>query len=169
MVGPKVQFMGTVHRWFVLMDVSKCTQHIHQKNADCKQFKSAGDERLIWLETNFLDYLADLISNSLAADVRRNTPGLSTVFVVDSPAVDVRRNFLFRRRDSTGVKLLLSESISVNVESSAESGSSTSVTAVAKKAPAGRAAVWSTASTGSCTGRVPAIPKDDAITVYTQY
>ncbi|KAH7954628.1 hypothetical protein HPB49_020291 [Dermacentor silvarum] len=107
--------------------------------------------------------------NSLAADVRRNTPGLSTVFVVDSPAVDVRRNFLFRQRDSTGVKLLLSESISVTVESSAESGSSTSVTAVAKKAPAGRAAVWSTASTGSCTGRVPAIPKHDAITVDTQY
>ncbi|XP_070393673.1 uncharacterized protein [Dermacentor albipictus] len=107
--------------------------------------------------------------NSLAADVRRNAPSLSTVFVVDSPAVDVRRNFLFRRRDSTGVKLLLSESISVTVESSAESGSSTSVTVVAQRAPTGRAAAGSTASTGSCTGRVPAIPKDDAITVYTQY
>ncbi|KAH7986002.1 hypothetical protein HPB49_026166 [Dermacentor silvarum] len=59
-VGPPVQFMDTVHRWFVLMDVSNCTQHIHQKNADCKQFASAGDERLIWLETSFLDYLADL-------------------------------------------------------------------------------------------------------------
>ncbi|KAL1475603.1 hypothetical protein MTO96_037172 [Rhipicephalus appendiculatus] len=42
-VGPTVQFMDTVHRWFVLMDVSNCTQHIHQKNADCKQFESAGD------------------------------------------------------------------------------------------------------------------------------
>ncbi|KAH7940603.1 hypothetical protein HPB49_002396 [Dermacentor silvarum] len=59
-VGPTVQFMDTAHRWFVLMDVSNCTQHIHQKNADCKQFESAGDERLIWLETSFLDYLADL-------------------------------------------------------------------------------------------------------------
>ncbi|KAH7946090.1 hypothetical protein HPB49_026143 [Dermacentor silvarum] len=59
-VGPTVQFMDTVHRWFVLMDVSNCTQHIHQKNADCKQFESAGDEWLIWLETSFLDYLADL-------------------------------------------------------------------------------------------------------------
>ncbi|KAH7938557.1 hypothetical protein HPB49_025092 [Dermacentor silvarum] len=36
-VGPTVQFMDTVHRWFVLMDVSNCTQQIHQKNADCKQ------------------------------------------------------------------------------------------------------------------------------------
>ncbi|KAH7953271.1 hypothetical protein HPB49_006688 [Dermacentor silvarum] len=59
-VGPTVQFMDTVHRWLVLMDVSNCTQHIHQKNADCKQFESAGDERLIWLETSFLDYLDDL-------------------------------------------------------------------------------------------------------------
>ncbi|KAH7985783.1 hypothetical protein HPB49_026271 [Dermacentor silvarum] len=59
-VGPTVQFMDTVHRWLVLMDVSNCTQHIHQKNADCKQFESAGDERLVWLETSFLDYLDDL-------------------------------------------------------------------------------------------------------------
>ncbi|KAL1420594.1 hypothetical protein MTO96_023991 [Rhipicephalus appendiculatus] len=65
-VGPTVQFMDTVHRWFVLMDVSNCTQHIHQKNADCKQFESAGDERLIWLETSFLDYLGDLKSQCLA-------------------------------------------------------------------------------------------------------
>ncbi|KAH7965475.1 hypothetical protein HPB49_008360 [Dermacentor silvarum] len=59
-VGPTVQFMDTVHRWFVLMDVSYFTHHIHQKNADCKQFESAGDERLIWLETSFLDYPGDL-------------------------------------------------------------------------------------------------------------
>ncbi|XP_075746495.1 uncharacterized protein LOC142803981 [Rhipicephalus microplus] len=65
-VGATVQFMDTVHRWFVLMDVSNCTQHIYQKNADCKQFESAGDERLIWLETSFLDYLADLKSQCLA-------------------------------------------------------------------------------------------------------
>ncbi|KAH7979598.1 hypothetical protein HPB49_010001 [Dermacentor silvarum] len=65
-VGPTVQFMDTAHRWFVLMDVSNCTQHIHQKNADYKQFESAGGERLIWLETSFLDYLADLKSQCLA-------------------------------------------------------------------------------------------------------
>ncbi|KAH7967342.1 hypothetical protein HPB49_024127 [Dermacentor silvarum] len=65
-VGPTVQFMDTVHRWLVLMDVSNCTQHIHQKNADCKRFESAGDERLIWLETSFLDYLDDLKSQCLA-------------------------------------------------------------------------------------------------------
>ncbi|KAH6948060.1 hypothetical protein HPB50_022770 [Hyalomma asiaticum] len=65
-VGPTVQFMDTVHRWFVLMDVSNCTQHMHQKNADCKQFESAGDEWLIWLETSFLNYLADLKSQCLA-------------------------------------------------------------------------------------------------------
>lgn len=42
-VVPTVQFMDTVHHWFVLMDVSNCTQRIHQKNADCKQFETAGD------------------------------------------------------------------------------------------------------------------------------
>ncbi|XP_075726358.1 uncharacterized protein LOC142768285 [Rhipicephalus microplus] len=65
-VEATVQFMDTVHRWFVLMNVSNSTQHIHKKNADCKQFESAGDERLIWLETSFLDYLADLKSQCLA-------------------------------------------------------------------------------------------------------
>ncbi|KAH7974354.1 hypothetical protein HPB49_014386 [Dermacentor silvarum] len=59
-VGPTLQFMDTVHRWFVLVDVSNCTQNIHQKNADCKQFESAGDERLIWLEISFFDYLTNL-------------------------------------------------------------------------------------------------------------
>ncbi|XP_070395811.1 uncharacterized protein [Dermacentor albipictus] len=65
-VGPTVEFMDTVHRWFMLMDVSNCTQHIHQNNADCKQFEFTSDERLIWLETSFLDYLADLKSQCLA-------------------------------------------------------------------------------------------------------
>ncbi|KAH8031208.1 hypothetical protein HPB51_014044 [Rhipicephalus microplus] len=64
--GATMQFMDTVHRWFVLMDVNNCTQNIHQKKADCKQFESAGDEQLIWLETSFLDYLADLKSQCLA-------------------------------------------------------------------------------------------------------
>ncbi|KAH7981571.1 hypothetical protein HPB49_025555 [Dermacentor silvarum] len=81
-VGPTVQFMDTVHRWFVLMDVSNCTQHLHQKNADCKQFESAGDERLIWLETSFLDYLADL--KTTMADVLTLTP-------LNMPSIDVVR------------------------------------------------------------------------------
>ncbi|KAH6937369.1 hypothetical protein HPB50_027265 [Hyalomma asiaticum] len=65
-VGPTVQFMDTMYRWFVLMDASNCTRHIHQKNAECKQSESAGDERLISLVTSFLDYLADLKSHCLA-------------------------------------------------------------------------------------------------------
>ncbi|KAH6922495.1 hypothetical protein HPB50_015122 [Hyalomma asiaticum] len=59
-VGPTVQFMDTVHHWFVLV-----YPHKHQKNADCKQFESPGDERLIWLETRFLDYPADLKTQCL--------------------------------------------------------------------------------------------------------
>ncbi|KAH9368598.1 hypothetical protein HPB48_004051 [Haemaphysalis longicornis] len=65
-VGPTVVFMDIMHRWFVLMDVSNCTQHIHQNNPDCKQYESETDERLGWLETAFLDYLAEIKRQSLA-------------------------------------------------------------------------------------------------------
>ncbi|KAH7939623.1 hypothetical protein HPB52_015190 [Rhipicephalus sanguineus] len=51
-----VLIMDTVHRWFVLNDLSNFA------NAGCKQFESAGDGRLIWLETSFLYYRADLKS-----------------------------------------------------------------------------------------------------------
>ncbi|KAH7949036.1 hypothetical protein HPB49_004241 [Dermacentor silvarum] len=86
-VGPTVQFMDTVHRWFVLMDVSNCTQHIHQKNADCMQLESAGDERLIWLETSFLDYLADLKNP-------RTSFNLSTVYTGCDNCFILRHNYI---------------------------------------------------------------------------
>ncbi|KAH7954798.1 hypothetical protein HPB49_021871 [Dermacentor silvarum] len=65
-VGPTVEFIDTAHRWFVLMDVSNCTRDIQQNNGDSKQFESASDERLLWLETSFLDYLVGLKSQCLA-------------------------------------------------------------------------------------------------------
>lgn len=58
--GPTIEFMDTVHRWFVLMDVSNCVQHIHKNMPDCKQYESASDERLVWLMSSFLEYLEDL-------------------------------------------------------------------------------------------------------------
>ncbi|KAH7981294.1 hypothetical protein HPB49_022944 [Dermacentor silvarum] len=48
------------------MDVSNCTRDIQQNNGDSKQFESASDERLLWLETSFLDYLVGLKSQCLA-------------------------------------------------------------------------------------------------------
>ncbi|KAH9368459.1 hypothetical protein HPB48_012611 [Haemaphysalis longicornis] len=40
--------------------------HIHQNNPDCKQYESESDKRLGWLETAFLDYLAEIKQQSLA-------------------------------------------------------------------------------------------------------
>ncbi|KAH8031314.1 hypothetical protein HPB51_015470 [Rhipicephalus microplus] len=65
-VGPTVVFMDTMYWWFNLMDVSNCTQHVHQNNPDCKQYESEDDERLGWLETSFLDYLAEIKRQSPA-------------------------------------------------------------------------------------------------------
>ncbi|KAH7949661.1 hypothetical protein HPB49_013444 [Dermacentor silvarum] len=59
-VGPTALFMDTMYRWFVLMDVSNCTQHIHQRNPDSKQFESESDDRLEWNATTFLNYLEDM-------------------------------------------------------------------------------------------------------------
>ncbi|XP_037579876.2 glutamate receptor ionotropic, kainate 1-like [Dermacentor silvarum] len=108
-VGPTVQFMDTVHRSFVLMDVINCTQHIHQKNADCKQFESAGDERLIWLETSFLDYLADLKMCSLLstgiAGIFGPSSDVTSMHVqsicdaLDVPHIEMRWDFQLQRDD----------------------------------------------------------------------
>ncbi|XP_049522070.1 uncharacterized protein LOC125944788 [Dermacentor silvarum] len=64
--GSTVVFMDTMYRWFVLMDVSNCTQHIHQNDPDCKQYECERDERLGWLETEFLNYLAEIKRQSPA-------------------------------------------------------------------------------------------------------
>ncbi|KAH7981292.1 hypothetical protein HPB49_022942 [Dermacentor silvarum] len=74
-VGPTVEFIDTAHRWFVLMDVSNCTRDIQQNNGDSKQFESASDERLLWLETSFLDYLISLWHNRVAIQRQKNGRG----------------------------------------------------------------------------------------------
>ncbi|KAH7949408.1 hypothetical protein HPB49_009361 [Dermacentor silvarum] len=55
-----------MYRWFVLMDVSNCTQHIHQRNPDSKQFEAESDDRLEWNAATFLDYLEDMKRHCLA-------------------------------------------------------------------------------------------------------
>ncbi|KAH7985569.1 hypothetical protein HPB52_025559 [Rhipicephalus sanguineus] len=59
-VGSTVIFMDTSYRWLSLMDVRNCTQHVAPNNPDCKQYESEDDEQLGWLETSFLDYLAEI-------------------------------------------------------------------------------------------------------------
>ncbi|KAH9374400.1 hypothetical protein HPB48_010873 [Haemaphysalis longicornis] len=46
---PAIRLMETMYRWFLLMDVSNCIQHIHQNQPDCKEYRNTGDERLVWL------------------------------------------------------------------------------------------------------------------------
>ncbi|KAH7975773.1 hypothetical protein HPB52_005015 [Rhipicephalus sanguineus] len=64
-IGSTVVFMDTTYRWFTLMDVSNCTQLVHQNNPDCKQYESKDAEQLGRLETTFLDYLAEIKRQSL--------------------------------------------------------------------------------------------------------
>ncbi|KAH8039806.1 hypothetical protein HPB51_008914 [Rhipicephalus microplus] len=56
-VAPTMEFMTNMYRWFVLMDVSNCEQHIHQNNPDTRQFSDTKDPRLHWLELVFLEYI----------------------------------------------------------------------------------------------------------------
>ncbi|CAN7975837.1 unnamed protein product [Ixodes persulcatus] len=63
-VGPTVTFMKCVHKWFTIMDVSNCQQHIHLNNEDGRQFTDIDDARLDWLETVFLEYIQDLKNGS---------------------------------------------------------------------------------------------------------
>lgn len=63
-VGPTVEFMQIMHKWFKLMDVSNTTQHIHKNDPDTRQFTSADDPRLEWLECTFLDHLHKLKDES---------------------------------------------------------------------------------------------------------
>ncbi|XP_077492721.1 uncharacterized protein LOC144103890 [Amblyomma americanum] len=59
-VGPTIKFMDIMHRWFLLMDVSNCAQHIQQKLPDSRQYDSSGDSRLSWLMTSFQSYLQNM-------------------------------------------------------------------------------------------------------------
>ncbi|KAH9377307.1 hypothetical protein HPB48_013233 [Haemaphysalis longicornis] len=53
-----------MHKWFVLMDVSNCQQHIHQNNPDTKEFSHPDDPRLQWLELVFIEYIENLKETS---------------------------------------------------------------------------------------------------------
>ncbi|KAH6926278.1 hypothetical protein HPB50_016221 [Hyalomma asiaticum] len=62
--GPTVEFMKNMCRWFTLMDVSNCQQHIHHNHPDTKEFYDPEDSRLHWLELVFLEYIEDLKATS---------------------------------------------------------------------------------------------------------
>lgn len=59
-VGPTVEFMALIYKWFLIMDVSNCVQHLHLKLSDVRQFDIAEDDRLEWLQETFLAYMGEL-------------------------------------------------------------------------------------------------------------
>ncbi|KAH8030789.1 hypothetical protein HPB51_011629 [Rhipicephalus microplus] len=58
-VGPTVEFMNNVSRWFTFMVVSNYQQHIHQNHPDTSQFDGPEDSRFHWLEL-YLEYIKEL-------------------------------------------------------------------------------------------------------------
>lgn len=50
-------FLRNFTKWFAVHDVSNTTQHVRQRLPDKMHFTSVDDERLKWLEGDFLSYL----------------------------------------------------------------------------------------------------------------
>lgn len=63
-VGPTVESMSNVHKWFLLMNNSNYAQHIHRNLPESKPFEYADDARLTWLDSGFVNYLQDFKSQS---------------------------------------------------------------------------------------------------------
>ncbi|KAH7942263.1 hypothetical protein HPB49_022451 [Dermacentor silvarum] len=61
--GPTIKFMEAMQKWFTLMDVSNCQQHIHCNNEDTRHFTDVDDSRLNWLEDDLLSYI-DTLKNA---------------------------------------------------------------------------------------------------------
>ncbi|KAG0419857.1 hypothetical protein HPB47_003833, partial [Ixodes persulcatus] len=96
-VEPTNEFMKTMHRWFLLMDVSNCKQHIHLNHPDTKQFSSHCDERLDWLEIVFIEYLLELKKNSLPQNVLTKETYHALVLTTHSNVECIR--YLLRERE----------------------------------------------------------------------
>ncbi|XP_077484185.1 uncharacterized protein LOC144094136 [Amblyomma americanum] len=56
---PTVEFMEFVHKWFVLHNIKSTTLHWTSRDALRMPFYSAEDERLSWLENDFLKYFME--------------------------------------------------------------------------------------------------------------
>ncbi|KAH9384664.1 hypothetical protein HPB48_026675 [Haemaphysalis longicornis] len=65
-VGPTVEFMQIMRKWFDFMDVSNTVQYLHTNDPDSPHFTYPDDERLTWLETTFLNYISSLKPEILA-------------------------------------------------------------------------------------------------------
>lgn len=55
-IGPTVEFMGLIYRWYLIMGVCNCVQYLHLKLPDVRQFDNAKDDRLERLQGTFRVY-----------------------------------------------------------------------------------------------------------------
>ncbi|KAH6920485.1 hypothetical protein HPB50_028529 [Hyalomma asiaticum] len=104
--GPTVEFMKNMCRWFTLMDVSNCQQHIHQNHPDTKEFYDPEDSRLHWLELVFLEYIEDLKATSAPQNFLSKETHHALVFTTVSNVQCIR--FLLHR----GFKFVLTRKFS---------------------------------------------------------
>ncbi|KAH6931360.1 hypothetical protein HPB50_023925 [Hyalomma asiaticum] len=93
-------------RWFTLMDVSNCQQHIHQNHPDTKEFYDPEDSRLHWLELVFLEYIEDLKATSAPQNFLTKETHHALVFTTVSNVQCIR--FLLHR----GFKFVLTRKFS---------------------------------------------------------
>ncbi|XP_067120216.1 uncharacterized protein [Centruroides vittatus] len=52
-----IEYLEIMQKWFAIHNISNTQHHIHSRNATVMQFVSANDERLNWLDGEFLGYL----------------------------------------------------------------------------------------------------------------
>lgn len=55
-----ITYMKNIYKWFSIHDVSNRQQHATSRNENKKHFFSLDDERLSWLENDFLQYISSL-------------------------------------------------------------------------------------------------------------
>lgn len=54
-VGPTMEFIKMMCKWFAVMDGSNTRQHIHKIDPNSRYFIDIEDARLEWLEVTFLE------------------------------------------------------------------------------------------------------------------
>ncbi|KAH9384431.1 hypothetical protein HPB48_026438 [Haemaphysalis longicornis] len=88
--GPTIHFLEVMQKWFTLMDVSNCQQYVHCNNIDCRPFTAVDDERLDWLENDFIDYVEDLREASEAENFFSKETCHALLFTTQSNVACIR-------------------------------------------------------------------------------
>ncbi|KAH7932918.1 hypothetical protein HPB49_004897 [Dermacentor silvarum] len=88
--GPTIKFMEAMQKWFTLMDVSNCQQHIHCNNEDTRHVTDVEDSRLNWLGDVFLSYIDTLKNASKPENVLSKKTYHALIFTTKSNVACIR-------------------------------------------------------------------------------